>query len=86
LTPERDKTISGTKIGGIKAAATNKQRYGLNYYEQIGRKGGKASRGGYFHPDYVDPLTGKTGRENAIEAGAKGGAAFRRKKQLEAGE
>lgn len=84
MTPERDKQIAGTRAGGIKAAATNKQRYGLNYYEQIGRKGGKISRGGWFHPDYVDPLTGKTGHENAVEAGKKGGQAYRRK--MEAGE
>jgi general stress protein YciG len=61
-------------------------RYRLNYYTVIGRKGGRISRGGYFHPDYIDPLTGKTGRENAMEAGARGGAAFRRKKQQETSE
>lgn len=34
--------MAGTKSGGIKAAETNKKRYGSEYYANIGRKGGKA--------------------------------------------
>lgn len=33
--------MSGTKIGGQKASATNRARYGEDWYAQIGRKGGK---------------------------------------------
>lgn len=62
--------MAGTRDGGRKAAATNKQRYGLAFYEQIGRKGGKISRGGGFA---VNP-------ELAREAGRKGGRASRRTK------
>jgi general stress protein YciG len=62
--------MAGTQSGGRKAAATNKQRYGLNFYEQIGRKGGKISRGGGF----------ATNRSLAVKAGRKGGKASRRKK------
>jgi general stress protein YciG len=62
--------MAGTKAGGIKAAATNKQRYGLNFYEQIGRKGGMISRGGGF----------AVNRELAVEAGRRGGKASRRGK------
>lgn len=63
--------MAGTKMGGVKAAATNKQRYGLSFYEQIGRKGGQISRGGGF----------ATNPELARSAGRKGGQA-RRKPQL----
>jgi len=32
--------LSGSKIGGQKAAATNKARYGEDFYRTIGRVGG----------------------------------------------
>ena len=34
--------MSGSKIGGLKAAETNKQRYGRDWYKKIGKLGGKA--------------------------------------------
>jgi general stress protein YciG len=61
--------MAGTEKGGRKAAATNKQRYGLNFYVQIGSKGGKISRGGGF----------ATNRELAVEAGRKGGKVSHRR-------
>ncbi len=65
--------MAGTPMGGRKAAATNKQRYGMNFYEQIGRRGGKISRGGGFAKN----------PELARVAGAKGGRASRRTKVTE---
>lgn len=65
--------MAGTPNGGRKAAATNKQRYGMNFYEQIGRKGGQVSRGGGFAKD----------PELARVAGAKGGRASRRTKSTD---
>ena len=35
--------MAGTKAGGLKAAATNKKRFGKNWYAEIGRKGGLTS-------------------------------------------
>jgi general stress protein YciG len=61
--------MAGTKLGGLKAAATNKSRYGLHFYEQIGRQGGQKSRGGGF----------AVNRELAVTAGRKGGQASRRR-------
>ena len=40
--------MSGTKAGGKKAAATNKSRYGKNWYATIGAKGGKNGHTGGF--------------------------------------
>lgn len=62
--------MPGSRSGGVKAGQTNKDRYGKEFYREIGRKGGLISRGGGF---------GKN-RELAREAGRKGGMASRRKK------
>ena len=35
--------MAGTKEGAKKTAQTNKERYGENYYQFIGRLGGKKS-------------------------------------------
>lgn len=60
--------MAGTKIGGAKAAATNKAKYGPNFYADIGAKGGAASgTGGFF-----------ANRELARTAGAKGGRMSKR--------
>lgn len=66
--------MAGTKNGGVKAAITNKQRYGMNFYENIGRAGGTKSRNGGFAKN----------RALAVEAGRRGGLASRRRKAEEA--
>lgn len=67
--------MAGTVEGGKKAAASNKQRYGLDFYRLIGRKGGKISRGGGFAANH----------ELAVEKGRLGGLNSRKgKKQTEA--
>lgn len=55
--------MAGTKAGGLKAAATNKERHGDDFYSRIGRKGGLKGTTGGFWAD----------RELAKRAGAKGG-------------
>jgi uncharacterized protein len=65
----KEKAMAGTKAGGIKAAMTNKQRYGMNFYETIGAAGGRVSTGGGFAKN----------RELAKIAGQKGGKASRRR-------
>lgn len=74
--------MAGTREGGLKAAATNKQRYGdgrngtESFYSRIGRKGGSVSRGGGFALSH----------ERAVEAGRKGGSVSKRKHdKVEAG-
>ncbi len=66
--------MAGTKTGGKSAAATNKAKYGADFYAKIGAKGGKVGRtGGFF-----------ANRELARVAGAKGGRISRRSKKAEA--
>lgn len=63
--------MSGTKLGGRKAAETNKARYGDDFYCKIGYVGGKKSRGGGFA---ANP-------ELAKIAGRKGGKISKRTKK-----
>lgn len=66
--------MAGTKAGGQAAAATNKSKYGPDFYARIGAAGGKKGRtGGFF-----------ANRDLAREAGAKGGRVSRRTKKTEA--
>lgn len=60
--------MSGTKAGGLKAAATNKKKYGEDFYKINGKKGGQNGHTGGFAAD----------RELARIAGAKGGRKSRR--------
>lgn len=60
--------MAGTKAGGAKAAATNKRKYGDDFYGRIGAIGGKSGRTGGFYAN----------RELAREAGRKGGLKSRR--------
>ena len=62
--------MAGTKVGGTKAAATNKSKYGKDFYAKIGAKGGKKGVTGGFYAN----------RELARIAGAKGGSKSRRGK------
>lgn len=46
--------ISGTSIGGKAAATTNKLKYGLGFYKEIGALGGaKGTTGGYWYKKHV---------------------------------
>lgn len=60
--------MSGTLEGGRKAAITNKERYGDEFYRNIGRRGGQNGHTGGFASD----------PERARWAGAKGGRISRR--------
>lgn len=62
--------MAGTKSGGQKAAETNKQKYGLEFYRNIGRIGGHNGHTGGFA---ANP-------ELAKIAGARGGRKSKRGK------
>ena len=70
--------MSGTIAGGKKAAKTNKEKHGKDFYANIGRKGGKASGTGGFASNKIGK-DGLTGLERARLAGQKGGLKSRRK-------
>lgn len=62
--------MAGTKKGGLKAASTNKTRYGKEFYARIGAIGGKKTGLKGFALD----------RERARRAGQVGGRISRRGK------
>jgi len=62
--------MAGTKTGGQKAAATNKAKYGKDFYARIGKIGGQLGRTGGFAAN----------RELARKAGRMGGRISRRPK------
>lgn len=74
--------MSGTRAGGLKAAQTNKERKGDDFYKKIGGIGGKKSKNGGFSTDKVG-ADGLTGPERARIAGAKGGRAKKAKALLQ---
>lgn len=68
--------MPGTYKGGLRAAATNIQRHGPDFYRKLGAIGGK----------WTQASTGKLkgfalDRERASRAGRKGGAVSRRRKK-----
>ena len=71
--------MPGTIEGGRKAAATNKKKYGKDFYANIGRKGGRNGHTGGFASDKVG-RDGLTGYERARVAGKKGGLISKRGK------
>lgn len=71
--------MAGTKAGGFKAAQTNKNKYGTDFYASIGAKGGKRGKTGGFASDKKG-ADGLTGRERARIAGSQGGRISRRTK------
>lgn len=60
--------MGGTISGGRKAAQTNRERYGENFYANIGRKGGQNGHTGGF----------ASSKELARRAGAMGGKKSKR--------
>lgn len=66
--------MAGNKAGGQAAAATNKKKYGADFYAKIGAKGGKEGHTGGF---YRNP-------ELARIAGTKGGRKSKRPKSVNA--
>lgn len=77
--------MSGTKAGGLKAAKTNIEKHGEDFYSKIGRKGGSNGHSGGFASDKVG-ADGLTGRKRSRIAGRRGGLISRRgpsKKNIE---
>lgn len=79
--------MAGTVEGGKRAAKLNKEKYGADFYQRIGRKGGRNSNnGGFAYNADCDGLCGFTerlGSSHKVQqcAGAKGGLKSKRTKR-----
>ncbi|MBA3758886.1 hypothetical protein H0X10_04660, partial [Candidatus Saccharibacteria bacterium] len=63
--------MTGTKLGGARAAQTNKNRHGAGFYPKIGALGGKKSRtGGFYANRELARIVGKKGGQAAKKARA----------------
>ena len=71
--------MSGNISGGVRAAKTNKKKYGRDFYQRIGALGGTKSRNCGFASDVVGE-DGLTGFERARTAGSLGGRKSKRGK------
>nr|DAD69479.1 MAG TPA: Small hydrophilic plant seed protein [Myoviridae sp. ctqMr7] len=62
--------MAGTKAGGLKAAATNKSKYGKNFYSRIGKKGGQngRTRGFYNNPELARHAGRKGGKIGGLKS------------------
>lgn len=64
--------MAGTKQGGLKAAATNKAKYGDNFYARIGRIGGKnGTTGGFAANRELARIAGRLGGKISKRGPAK---------------
>lgn len=71
--------MAGTRAGGQKTAKTNIEKYGEDYYRNLGRKGGRNGHSGGFASEVIG-RDGLTGWQRAKIAGRKGGTISRRGK------
>lgn len=69
--------MAGTKAGGLKTAQTIKEKYGKDFYANIGKQGGQNGHKGGF-ASMVVGADGLTGPERAKKVGSKGGAISKR--------
>lgn len=67
--------MSGSKIGGIKAAKTNKERHGEDFYARIGAKGGRVTgvEKGFAANNELAKAAGRKGGKASRRTGVKNG-------------
>lgn len=57
--------MAGTRQGGQKAAATNKSKYGRDFYARIGAMGGRLGHTGGFYDRQLARRAGAIGGRNS---------------------
>lgn len=66
--------MAGTTVGGKKAARTNKEKHGKDFYARIGAKGGRNGHtGGFASNPELAKIAGAKGGKKSTRAGVKNG-------------
>lgn len=66
--------MAGTIVGGKKAAQTNKEKHGKDFYARIGAKGGRNGHtGGFASNPELAKIAGAKGGKKSTRAGVKNG-------------
>ena len=74
--------MANNKQGAKKAAKTNRERHGEDFYSRIGKIGGQNGNTGGFASEMVDE-SGMTGQQRATHYGRIGGKKSKRGKANE---
>lgn len=69
--------MAGNRASALKSSATNREKYGEDFYKIIGAKGGRNGNTGGFASEKLD-ANGMNGRERARVVGVKGGRKSKR--------
>lgn len=80
--------MSGTLDGGKKAAKTNVERYGKDFYKRIGSKGGRNGygpdyRGGFASNPELARIAGRKGGRISRRTGVKNGQGTKANKDID---
>ena len=76
--------MSGTKQGGIKAAATNKKLHGEDFYARIGSRGGKNGHtGGFAANPQMAKIAGRRGGLTSSRAKHPNSSLAERRREVE---
>ena len=83
--------MSGNKIGGRKAAKTNREKYGKDFYARIGAKGGRNGKGpnykgGFAGNPELARIAGSIGGKKSKRTGVKNHEGKKYDKDIEAAE
>lgn len=73
--------MAGTKAGGKKMSETIKSKYGLDFWQKVGARGGRKGTTGGFASNKVG-ADGLTGKQRASLVGQKGGRKSSRGKAI----
>lgn len=76
--------MAGTLAGGRKAAITNKQKYGEDFYARIGAKGGRNGHtGGFASNPALARIAGSLGGRKSRRTGVKNGEGKKALKEID---